>query len=98
MADPLTAIPAMISAIEPGPRLIDGLLLRDLYILAGDPATAATIEPGYRMIDAELLRRLALRITALQTAQRFDTVGPRLIDGTPWKQLSLMANGDIPPQ
>ena len=98
--DPLTLVPAMIAAIDPGPRLIDGLLLRDLYLLAGDPATAASIEAGYRMVDIQLLTNLATLIGAVETAEFFritQDVGPRLIDGTPWKDLAEMASGEEPP-
>lgn len=95
--DPLTSIPEMIAFIEPGPRLIDGLLLQKLYILVGDAATAASIEPGWRMIDEALLRKLADAIGAINTAQRFQEVGPRLLDGSWWKPLSQMAAGQITP-
>lgn len=98
--DPLTLVPAMIAAIDPGPRLIDGLLLKDLYLQAGDPATAASIEAGYRMVDIQLLTNLATLIGAVETAEFFritQDVGPRLIDGTPWKDLAEMASGEEPP-
>lgn len=109
--DPLTTLPAMIAAIEPGFRLIDGLLLKDLLIMAGQAAApgpvqnrlfadAAGIEAGMRMVDTELLRFLAVQINAPDLAQDFANAmpGPRLIDGIPWRELAAMTTEEDEPE
>lgn len=95
--DPLTSLDAMISMIEPGFRMIDGSLLKELYSLAGLDAQAALIEPGFRLIDATLLVELASTIPDPVLEQDFVNamVGPRLIDGEPWKELALEL--EVPP-
>jgi hypothetical protein len=90
-ADPLTGFDAMVSAIEPGPRLIDALLLKELLNAAGMFTEAAGLDPGWRMVDGQLLRDLA-RQAGMQPrpifGEPFQEIGPRLIDGAPWKELA----------
>lgn len=100
--DPLTSLAAMIAAIEPGFRMIDGSLVRELLILAGEPEAAAAIEPGPRLIDTTILKRLAETIPNPVLAQDFvnQMPGKRLIDGIPFKELAIEASEeeeDLPP-
>jgi len=93
MSDPLTFVPALIAQIEPGFRLVDGTLLRQLLLIAGQPAEAAAIECGPRLVDATLLRNLAILVGATLArpvfGEPFQDPGKRLIDGTPWKALAM---------
>lgn len=91
--DPLTTLDSMISSIEPGPRLIDGLLLKDLFLLAGDARSAAAIEPGFRMVDQQYLKDLSIEINQVQMEIKFATTGPRLIEGLDWSTLAIAAAG-----
>lgn len=100
--DPLTSVAAMIAAIEPGFRMIDGSLVRELLILAGEPEAAAAIEPGPRLIDTTILKRLAETIPNPVLAQDFvnQMPGKRLIDGIPFKELAIEASveeEELPP-
>lgn len=89
--DPLTSLSAMIAAIEPGFRTIDGSLVRQLLLEAGFPETAAVIEPGPRLIDTTILKNLAQSIPDQPMAQNFanQMPGKRLIDGIPFKGLAI---------
>jgi len=97
--DPLTSMMAMIAMIEPGYRMIDGSLLKQLYLAAGQPALAATVDPGFRLIDATLLHDLAAQVGAHIVrpifGEAFQERGPRLIDGWEWKELAQRAQ--VPP-
>ena len=98
--DPLTSIRAMIAMIEPGVRMIDCTILKDLLVQAGEPAAAASIDPAPRLVDTQFLWKIAADIGAVRTENYMRStqeVKQRLIDGTVWKNLSMMASGEIAP-
>jgi len=99
-ADPLTKYPALVAAIEPGYRMIDGTLLRMIYEHLDEPALAAATSPGPQLVDGTALRFMAGKIGVTSLFDAFQDDGQRLIDGTAFKTLALDSaapvNVDVP--
>lgn len=91
MSDSAREIEAMFTRIEPGPRMIEGELIRNVYRMLGLPGKAATIEVGIRMVDESTLREIAQLIRNQGLLERLEEPGHRLIDGSLWKSVVLQA-------
>jgi len=89
MSDPLTKYAALVAAIEPGYRMIDGTLLRMIYQHLDEPALAAATTPGPQLVDGTALRFMADKIGVTSLLDSFQDDGQRLIDGTAFKTLAL---------
>lgn len=88
MFDTPREIAGMLAGIEPGPRMIEGALLKNVYAMLGLHGRAATVEVGIRMVDEGTLREIAKLVADAQLAEAFEETGPRLVDGRLWKFLT----------
>lgn len=87
MSDPMTSYAAMISRLEPGPRMIDGSLLKAVYQHMGLVRLAALTEPGPRLLDESGMRAIAAFLSEQAIVNEFPETGPRLIDGADVRDL-----------
>lgn len=88
MLDPAREIAGLVAGIEPGPRMIEGALLKNIYVMLGLPGRAATVEVGIRMVDEGTLRELAQLMGQAGVVEALEETGPRLVSGTLWKAIA----------
>jgi hypothetical protein len=86
--DPLTRYDALVAAIDPGYRMIDGTLLRQIFERLDKPELAAATEAGPRLVDATALRNMAQKLHSDRLINALQDNGERLIDGTVMKALA----------
>ena len=87
--DPLTSFLSRVWRIDPGQRMVDGSLLKEMYRMQGKAAEAARIEHGPRLLDEGQLRELATFINQMSLVDSFQETGERLTDGEAFKELAL---------
>jgi hypothetical protein len=91
MSDPVREIAGMVTNIDPGPRMIEGALLKNVYAMLGLHGRAATVEVGIRMVDEGTLRELAKLMAQAGLVEAFEETGDRLVNGTLWRALADQA-------
>src|SRR5215471_17575754 len=87
MRDPLTTYQALLGAVEPGFRLVDGSLLQQIYINLGDTKTARSITPGWQLGDPAMLADIARRLNQPDMLKEVQQPGKRLVPGGWLKRL-----------
>lgn len=89
--DPLTKLSSMVARIDPGYRMMDGTLVRQIYEMLNEPELAAAMEDGPRLVDATALRNMAQKLGSAILVNALQDDGERLIDGTVMKALATEA-------
>lgn len=95
MSDPLTSFTSRVWRIDPGQRMVDGSILKEMYRMQGNAAAAAMVEHGPRLLDEGQLRELATFLNQMLLADRLQETGERLTDGEAFKELAIAAY--VPP-
>jgi hypothetical protein len=96
--DPLTKLSSMVARIDPGYRMMDGTLVRQIYQMLNEPELAAAMEDGPRLVDATALRNMAQKLHNNLLINALQDDGERLIDGTVMKSLAEHAVvSSVPP-
>lgn len=93
--DPLTSFASLVAAIEPGPRMVDASLLKQMYEIQGMPEKAAALDQGPRLVNEGDLRALATFMSEMLLVDTFQEDGERLIEGAAFKALAIAA--ETPP-
>lgn len=97
MSDPLTSLDSMIKRLDPGPRMVDGSILKAVFERAGMAKEAAMIEHGPRLVDEALLREVAVILANVVLEDTFQERGERLVEGSALKALAEIEPGPAAP-